>query len=168
VSKPTLRFIVATLRHKWFVYLAGRRLGVPLWRLIVHDWTKFFLAGAYGAYLYGDDPGRQEHEAFQTAWLYHQNHEGHHWEYWIPRTRHTRGESGELVPQPTPDVLVREMVADWIGATRAYAGKWPSKAEKWWWFEEHYHRMNLHPATRALVKWYVDRWMEDELWQGLK
>jgi hypothetical protein len=28
------------LRHKYFVYLAGRVLGVSLWRLLIHDWTK--------------------------------------------------------------------------------------------------------------------------------
>jgi hypothetical protein len=29
------------LLHKWYVFLAGRRLKVPFWRLVVHDLSKF-------------------------------------------------------------------------------------------------------------------------------
>jgi len=35
------RYLSYVLRHKWFVFVAGRRTGAPLWRLIIHDWTKF-------------------------------------------------------------------------------------------------------------------------------
>lgn len=31
------------IRHKWFVFIAGLQTGAPLWRLIIHDWTKFLL-----------------------------------------------------------------------------------------------------------------------------
>ena len=27
-------------RHKWFVFLAGIKTSAPLWRLIIHDWSK--------------------------------------------------------------------------------------------------------------------------------
>lgn len=35
------RFAWVILKHKWFVLLAGLEVGVPLWRLIIHDWSKF-------------------------------------------------------------------------------------------------------------------------------
>jgi hypothetical protein len=38
--KAHLRYAGYLLRHKWYVFLACRRLGVPLWQALVHDWTK--------------------------------------------------------------------------------------------------------------------------------
>ncbi len=35
------QYLKYVVRHKWFVLGAGRKLGVPLHRLILHDWTKF-------------------------------------------------------------------------------------------------------------------------------
>ena len=47
-----------------------------------------------------------------------------------------------------PDDLVREMVADWMGAGRAITGRW-EVAE---WYEANKGKMHLHPGTRALVE----------------
>ena len=38
---PCFKYFVLILKHKWFVFLEGRRLGVSMWRLMIHDWTKF-------------------------------------------------------------------------------------------------------------------------------
>ena len=35
------QYLKYVIRHKWFVFVAGLVVGAPLWRLIVHDWTKF-------------------------------------------------------------------------------------------------------------------------------
>jgi hypothetical protein len=35
------RYFTYLVRHKWFVFLAGRRTGVPPRRLLIHDWSKF-------------------------------------------------------------------------------------------------------------------------------
>lgn len=47
-----LRYV---LRHKLYVYRACIRLGVPRWRALVHDWTKFLPGqwGPYARYFYG-------------------------------------------------------------------------------------------------------------------
>jgi Family of unknown function (DUF5662) len=52
---PSLWFLVATVRHKRFVYQAGRRLGVARWRLVVHDLSKFRPSEfvPYGRFFYG-------------------------------------------------------------------------------------------------------------------
>ena len=39
--KPHWQYLSYVIRHKWFVLLAGLSLRVPLWQLIVHDWSKF-------------------------------------------------------------------------------------------------------------------------------
>lgn len=36
-----LTYLHYVLTHKRAVYTAGVRLGVPRWRLLIHDWTKF-------------------------------------------------------------------------------------------------------------------------------
>lgn len=222
-----LAFLKVTLLHKWFVFLAGLRTGAPLWRLVIHDWSKFLPseALAYARHFYGpkDDP-----KSFNVAWLLHQNRQPHHWEYWIPRTPGTSKPNGQrdrgryllrdehelmwivdsqngerigyYVPKPTvsnghyergpvvsghalkmmelprhadmvvqlsvlvdylndhvpqplpmPEWAVREMVADWMGASRAYSGHWPT-AVNWPWWEKNALTINLHPATRAAVE----------------
>jgi hypothetical protein len=35
------RYFKYVLRHKWYVFLAGRQRGVGLWQLLVHDLSKF-------------------------------------------------------------------------------------------------------------------------------
>lgn len=47
-----LKYIV---RHKWFVLLAGLQTGAPLWRLLIHDWSKFLPSEwiPYATFFYG-------------------------------------------------------------------------------------------------------------------
>lgn len=153
---PALRYLWLTLKHKLFVFQAGLRTGAPIWRLVVHDWTKFLPAELphYGRQFFGskDDP-----EGFARAWLHHQNHNPHHWEYWIERSGHSRATEGKregLVPMPMPEWAVREMVADWMGASRAYEGTWPTSIEAWPWFIQNWRDMcldRLHEETRERV-----------------
>lgn len=103
-----LRYV---LRHKWFVFLAGLQLRVPLWQLIVHDWSKCTPSewGAYVRFFYGfkdkltctcpefgslnahtkacfaaQRRWKIERELpFNLAWLHHQKRNKHHWQYWV-------------------------------------------------------------------------------------
>ena len=144
-----MQYLWLTLRHKWFVFLAGLRTKTPLWLLLTHDISKllpFTELRHYQRQFFGsaDDPG-----AFVGCWLHHQNRNPHHWEYWIPRTGYNRCTppypDGEPIPMPA--VYVREMVADWLGAGRAYAGRWPDITH-WTWLKDNLSRMQLHPLTR--------------------
>ena len=113
-----IKFIKSLILHKWYVFLAGIQTGVPLWRLIVHDWQKFspYEFVAYAKKFHSDEDAAMP---FAYAWLHHENTAPHHWGYWIPR-------SGKYARQPLamPETYVREMVADWMGASRAYTGSW--------------------------------------------
>ncbi len=146
---PTLRYLWLTIRHKTFVFRAGLKTRAPLWRLIIHDWSKFTPAEAphYGRQFFGskDDP-----DGFARAWLHHQNVNPHHWEYWISRTGHDRAShlKGAL---RMPMWAVREMVADWMGASRAYGGEWPRDWQSWEWLQDNLRSKVLprvHPETR--------------------
>src|SRR6476659_9088742 len=78
-----LRYLSYVLRHKWHVAVAGWALGVPLWRLIIHDWTKFTPA-EWGPYVRGFFPAAQavDPAAFERAWEHHWSRNPHHHEFW--------------------------------------------------------------------------------------
>lgn len=144
---PSLKYAWIALKHKWYVFLGGLRTRANLWDLIKHDWTKFLPSELphYGRQFYGS---ADDHEGFICCWTRHQNRHQHHWEYWIPRTGLTYPDNE---PIPMPVRAVREMVADWLGAGKAYAGKWPDP-DNWEWYENNKNRMRLHPKTRMKVE----------------
>lgn len=149
---PTLKYIWLTCKHKIFVFRAGLRTRAPIWRLLIHDLSKFTRVEAphYGRQFFGDqgDP-----LAFSYAWLHHQRSNPHHWEYWIPITGHNRGGYGDLEPLPMPEWAVREMVADWLGASRAYEGRWPEATQTWPWLIQNLDKIKnrMHPKTCIMV-----------------
>lgn len=149
-----LKYLSYVCRHKWFVLQAGLRTGAPVWRLIIHDWSKFLPSEwfPYVRYFYGatGDCWRTE-EAFGRAWLHHQHANPHHWQHWV-----LREDSGavKLIEMPTP--LVREMVADWMGAGRAITGEWETGD----WYRRNYDLIQLAPITRALVNECLGVWQD--------
>ncbi len=153
---PTLAYALLTLRHKWFVFLAGLHTGAPLWNLLVHDLSKFGPSELrqYGRQFYGAADRPLE---FTRAWLHHQSVNAHHWEYHIPRTGHDRGGYPGGEPLEMPEPLVREMCADWLGASRTYEGRWPTSLETWPWWQKNFSSIRLHPQTRALAEMIARR-----------
>lgn len=153
---PTLRYLWLTLKHKTFVFRAGLRTKAPIWRLIIHDWSKFTPAEAphYGRQFFGakDDP-----DGFARCWLHHQNHNPHHHEYWLSRSNHDRATHHAIGPHgalPMPEWAVREMVADWMGASRAYEGVWPKNWATWRWLQASLRQKvlpSVHPLTRQQI-----------------
>lgn len=163
---PNLAYLRYVLRHKRFVFEEGRRLGVPLWNLVWHDWTKFlpsewtpYVDYFYRKYRYaswGDVPfacpnrlalregvKTERDAAFDRAWNLHQKRNRHHWQAHI-----LHRDDGTVEALPMPDVDMREMVADWAGAGRAIHGKREVAA----WYGKNKGKMVLHPATRARVE----------------
>lgn len=149
----SMKYAWLTIKHKWFVLLAGLKLkNPPIWRLITHDLSKF---GPKQLPYYGRKYfGLQSHltdYVFAVAWLHHQNKEDHHWEYWIPRTGHMKNlESNQYFDKiPMPNEAIKEMIADWIGASRAYTGEWPEPGN-WPWLVDNieYILENIHSTTK--------------------
>lgn len=153
-SGAHLAFLRIVCVHKLFVFLAGLRTGAPIWRLVIHDWTKFTPA-EWGPYMrrYGrlrEKPVRSPLEKaaepleFHMAWTRHWQRHQHHWEHWL-----RLDDAGGLVAMPMSEPAVREMVADWMGASRAYTGSIENTRG---WYEANGHSFNLHPETRTLVE----------------
>jgi hypothetical protein len=146
-----VKYARVVLAHKWFVFVAGWYTGAPLWRLLVHDLSKF-RPSEFGPYARRFMGARERTPMeYATAWLMHTNRNPHHWEYWVPRTR--RGpRNGGTVPKayPMPEWAVRELVADWYGASRAYEGVWPT-LEEWPWMERHFDTLKERLDTETFV-----------------
>lgn len=149
-----LRYTWSVLRHKWYVAVAGRRLGVSFWQLLIHDLSKFsraefgpfarrFGRGTAGALEHEKEP-REWRDAFQHHWMVNP----HHWQFWL-----WHNEDGSVEPQPMTDCYLREMVADWCGASYAYTGSWRIRE----WYQKN-TRLVLHPDTRAQVEALIDVW----------
>ena len=151
-----LKYLRSLLLHKWFVFLAGLKTGVPVWRLVIHDWSKFspteFIR--YSKWLFGDV---KDKKMWATAWHHHQRHNPHHPEFWIlawhgnPKFYDGVGHSlaNFVTALPMPETYVREMVADWMGASRAYTGAW--NMSKWLSNNGPNIEKNMHPETVRLV-----------------
>lgn len=144
-------------RHKWFVFRGGLKTRAPLWRLVIHDWSKLTPSEwrPYVRQFYNPDGSKRDARRadggydlaeqpyeFQRAWLGHQRRNKHHWQAWV-----LLGDNGQRIPIEMPRRYVREMVADWIGAGRAIAGTWDPRP----WYEKNAGLMVLHPATREAV-----------------
>lgn len=141
-SVPHLRYALYVARHKWFVFVAGRRVGAPLWRLLIHDWSKLTPA-EWSPYVTTFYTPRDDQAGFDRAWLHHQHRNPHHWQHWL-----LREDDGDLKALPMPEGLTREMVADWMGAGRAITGRWDVLS----WYAKAREKMVLHPATRERVE----------------
>lgn len=88
------RYVV---RHKWFVFVAGCRLGIP-WLAALHDNSKFLPDEWrwYARHFYAPDGSRQTWQGkdgfyvdadsdtkFDRAWLKHIRRNKHHPQYWV-------------------------------------------------------------------------------------
>ena len=155
-----LRYLRYLLRHKWFVFVAGSRLNVPLWRLVIHDWSKFLPCEwfPYVEYFYGEKARLQKEEPddfrfwtaaqkyytnFDRAWLHHQHCNPHHWQHWV-----LREDTGATKLLTIPEHFMREMVADWAGAGRAITGKWEVRG----WYQKNRDKIQLSEMVRPMVE----------------
>lgn len=140
--KAHLRYLKYVLRHKWFVFVAGRKTGAPLWRLLIHDWSKFSRAEwtpyVHMFYLYPSSGS----DTFDKAWLHHIHTNKHHWQHWL-----LQKDDGDVVCLPMPNKYILEMVADWMGAGRAITGSWDIDD----WYKKNYGKIRLEIHTRNKV-----------------
>ena len=146
-------YFCETWQHKWFVLLAGLKVGVPIWQLLIHDWVKF-LPIEWGPYVHAKfEPGgtrrvlrdasgaynpAAQSEAFQRA-LHHHLREKHHPEAWV-----LLGRDGTLKPQPIPERYLRETAADWMAMARARGNK---SALEYYEAEQAWVQLMMHPES---------------------
>lgn len=142
------------LIHKWLVFQAGRLTGVPLWRLVIHDWSKFTPTEffRYARYKYGDGTN----EEWAIGWLHHLHYEAHHPEHWIILWHGSpdfySGIGGKDIAAyvsilPMPELFVREMIADMHGTSKQITGSWDISK----WLNENGPKIHFHDETITLI-----------------
>ena len=149
-----MHYFWATVWHKWFVLLASFKVGLPLWRALVHDLSKFTRAELphYNRQICGD---KDDPRGFAMALLHHWNNNPHHYQYWIDRPDHS-GHYRKIFEQSgivkngcfeMPSSSVREMIADWLGKGKSLTGSWDMTE----WIFTNLPKMRLHPDTRKAI-----------------
>jgi hypothetical protein len=149
--RGNMTYLRYVLRHKRYVYQAGRVLGLPHHQLAVHDWSKFTPAQWAPYVRWFAEPSVIKtdavKEAFDRAWLKHQHWEAHHWQYWVLIM--DDAEMGRrFIPQPIPKRYVQEMAADWYGAGRALMPPSQTLPDTRGWYERKKTSILLHPVAR--------------------
>lgn len=146
-TRACLDYLWSLLRHKYFVFQAGRGFA-STWRLLKHDASKFLPSEffPYAFYFHGAKYGiERDKPSFSKAWGLHKQRNDHHWEYWAEFD-----EVGGFTIPSIPDAQMREMAADWMGASRAYTGKYPEWFSEWTWYQDEGLKvMNALPEDQA-------------------
>lgn len=143
-----LAYLRYVLRHKYYVWRGCQIVGgLSLWRAIVHDWDKFLPDEwfPYARAFYAPDGNKQyvESPEFAAAWNKHQKRNRHHWQWHL-----ITWDRGDTEALPMPEIDVREMAADWIGAGWAITGNPDPRP----WYEKNREKIKLHPASRELLE----------------
>lgn len=150
------------IKHKYYVFKACMKLGVPIIQALMHDMSKFLPSEwiHYSKFFYKIN-GEQRDKPFKTigeskklyfdhAWNHHQKCNKHHWQYWISNKSKKEYKVLEI-----PRRYVKEMVADWWGFELTH-GNNKSPRE---WFDKNKNTMILHSNTMfeidLLIK-YID------------
>ena len=106
---------------------------------------------AYAEYFYGDSKTKEIEEAFDLAWLHHQNCNKHHWQYWV-----LQKDSGATIPQPMSYEYIIEMICDWW----SFSWKSDDLFEIFDWYKSHKSTMKLHKDTQQSVEDILDLMQE--------
>lgn len=147
------------LFHKWHVLKVGLVVeNIPLWRLIIHDWSKFspieFVY--YAQYKYGVRYKGQEEKykrRWASSWLHHLHHNPHHPEHWIlswrgdPDFYDTLGEgvASFITVLAMPETYVREMVVDMMATSKQRTGSYDIAV----WLNKNGPKIRLHNKTKT-------------------
>jgi hypothetical protein len=139
-------YLKYVLRHKYFVYREGRKLGLGFWQCFMHDMSKLspteFFPYMRKFALGLSDPANAR--AFQLAWLHHVHVNKHHWQYWC-----LAADKDGIDVIRMPEKYVKEMIADWRGVGLAL-NKGEHNAVAW--YLDNRDTLALHPNTRSRVE----------------
>lgn len=143
-------YLMYFIKHKWFVFIACMKLGVPVIQALIHDLSKF-TPSEWPIYVRYFHQRRAEFLAgkilyakpdFDFAWNHHQKANKHHFQHWL-----LIADDSSIRPIPIPERYAREMVADWLGAGRAKTGSWDIQS----WIQKNGPGMKFHLETAKLV-----------------
>lgn len=145
--KKTIGHLKTVLTHKWWVFYYACKLGI-VWRGIKHDMSKFSPTEFWESVRYWTGtkspiPVCKADKGYSLAWQHHKGRNPHHYEYWVDKL--DRG--GVAIKMPWKDLL--ELVADYLGAARAYLGKnFTLQGEADWWRNKRKENIKMNEETQ--------------------
>ena len=140
--------------HIAYVQEACRMLGgLSEQQIIAHDFSKYSIY-EFPHYARQFKGPKNDPDSFACAWLHHIHQNKHHWQHWIFSDgftpKNSRVENG-VVQMPTNYVV--EMVADWMGASKAYTGSWDMTD----WLLANLPKIKIHSQTAAYLEKVLTR-----------
>jgi hypothetical protein len=135
------------IEHINFVHGAGAKIGVEYHLLESHDSSKWLPIefDAYALHFCGGGAPKE----FARAWLHHIHNNPHHWLHWIFSDGWSvEGSDLENGVMEMPRCYALEMIADWMGASRAYTGSWDMTD----WLIKNLPKIKLHSKTVDYVE----------------
>lgn len=145
------QYLDSLIAHIRYVQEAGSDIGVSPNQLLRHDQSKFTDSEFpfYAKHFFGGG----EPDGFAYAWLHHMNYNPHHWQHWIfPDNFTPKGSDVENGVVEMPEVYALEMIADWMGASKAYTGSWDMAD----WLHNHMPRIRVHSKTAEFLRSNLD------------
>lgn len=137
--------------HKFWVFYYGCKLGIPV-RAFFHDFSKFNPIEFFESVKYYQGGvsspinAAKADKGYSLAWQHHKGHNPHHYEHWTDKY-----DTG-TVPIKMPYKYLVEMIADYLGAARAYHGKnFTLQDELNWWKNKLNGNVCINEHTRNFV-----------------
>ena len=153
------------VRHKWYVMIECFKVSL-YWQGVTHDLSKLLLSEfiPYANYFYGDKKEKRDKTGyykptntgdkdFDFAWLLHQKRNKHHWQWWI-----LPEDGGGIIILDMPLKYRKEMLCDWIGASRAQG--YGDNTEGW--YKKNKNKMVLSVETRDWIGRILDKGGQNE------
>jgi len=154
IQRCRKHFITIT-KHKWFVFIECCKLGI-IWQGITHDLSKYSLAEFIPSakYFQGNrSPIEAEKEAigYSYAWRNHKGKNKHHWQWYIDTEKNEDG-SWNITVAPMPLRYIKEMVADMIGAGKAYSNGKSGLREVCRYYHKKKYEWVIHEETQKILE----------------
>lgn len=134
---------------------------------IMHDMSKFSPTEFWESVKYYQGTRSpidacKEDKGYSMAWFHHRGRNKHHWEFWMDDF-----EKG-CIPKKMPFKYALEMICDYLGAGRAYAGKgFTMETEYNWWLKKK-TTAKMHADTFAFACEIMDHMKEIGIEKTLK
>ena len=160
--KNTIGHFKTVIIHKYWVFKYAKQIGIP-WQGLIHDlskfsWTEFSESVKF--YQEGKSSpivAAKKAQGYSLAWQHHKGRNPHHYEHWTDKY-----DDGTIALK-MPFKYVLELIADYLGAGRAYQGKsfTPEAEYKWWKNHIDTKDIMMHEETKYFVSWVLHKFMTE-------
>ena len=158
--KNTFGHFKTVIIHKYWVFKYAKKIGIP-WQGLIHDlskfsWTEFSESVKF--YQEGKSSpivAAKKAQGYSLAWQHHKGRNPHHYEHWTDKY-----DDGTIALK-MPFKYILELIADYLGAGRAYQGKdfTPEKEYKWWKNLIDNKDIMMHEETKYFISWALHKFM---------